>query len=144
MKRPPSVAIGAINVMAHSSDQNPTDGILFDDWIKGQDNLAREVIRSVRGNPITEIPTGAVSLNDKIYAYYMAVNWWGPAGEWTLDYAGLASWREGDNQFTTINDFEFAGDGNFGMVAAALRSPLGGVQDDHSTFGELLRAVSVA
>jgi len=119
------------NVMAYSTDLTPSDGIVFNDWIKDVNGLAREVIHSGRGNPITEIPTGAISVDNRIYAYYMAVNWWGPPGQWTINYAGLASWQEGNSQFAVVDNFAFAPNGNFGMVAASKRSPLENVQDDH-------------
>src|SRR5205085_2462886 len=38
--------------------------------------------------------------------------------------AGLARWQEGDSGFTNVPNFSFAGNSNFGMVAAAQRSPL--------------------
>ena len=122
------------NVMAYTTDGVPSDGISFDGWITDNTGMAREVIASGRTtNPptITEIPTGAISIGNRIYAWYMAVDWWGPAGQWNANYAGLAYWQEGDEMFTVVDDFEFPGDGNFGMVAASFRNDPGGVNDDH-------------
>ena len=112
------------NVMAWSTDATPANGITFDNWVKDTGGAAREVIASGIGSPITEIPTGAISVNNRIYAWYMAVNNWGPPGQWTLNRAGLASWQEGATSFSNVSNFSFAGDSNFGMVAAAQRSPL--------------------
>ncbi len=121
------------NAMAYSTDTNPFDGIIFDGWITDASGQACEVIHSGKGNPIGEIPTGGVSTGGRIYAWYMAVSDWEGDGEndWDIDYAGLAYWQEGDPQFTVINDFEFDGEGNFGMVAASLRPAAEGVDDEH-------------
>jgi hypothetical protein len=119
------------NVMAYSDDANPANGIALDGWITNAAGQAREVIQSGRTSPITEIPTGAISVNGKIYAWYMAVNWWGPAGQWTNNYAGLASWQVGDATFEVIDDFAFSSNSNFGMVAASLRDDLNDGSDDH-------------
>jgi hypothetical protein len=117
--------------MAYSTDFSPSDGITFDGWVTDGAGLAREVIQSGRTSPITEIPTGAVSIDDRIYAWYMAVNWWGPAGQWTANYAGLAYWQEGDEAFTVVDSFAFPGNGNFGMVAASFRTDPIAPTDNH-------------
>jgi len=119
------------NVMAYSTDLSPSNGIAFDGWVTDSAGLAREVIQSGRTSPITEIPTGAVSINDRIYAWYMAVNWWGPPGQWTASYAGLAYWEEGDEAFTVVDPFEFPGNGNFGMMAASFRPDPTAPTGDH-------------
>ena len=128
------------NVMAYSTDVNPNDGITFDGWITRPSGTAKQVI-TPGTQPVTYIPTGAISVGDKIYAWYMHVSdWYG----WTLSHAGLSWWREGDSQFTIVPDYRFqnpAGGnytwangtqgGNFGMVAASYRSPLENVDDDY-------------
>jgi hypothetical protein len=119
------------NVMAYSTDFSPSNGITFDGWVQNTTGQAREVIYSGRTSPITEIPTGAVSINDRIYTWYMAVNWWGPPGQWTANYAGLAYWKEGDEAFTVVDSFAFPGNGNFGMVAATIRTDPLGQTDEH-------------
>lgn len=127
------------NVMAYSTDTNPADGITFDGWITNSNGMAKQVIRP--GNqPTTYIPTGAISANDKIYAWYMHVSDWSTG--WTLSHAGLASWREGDSEFAIVPNYRFenpaGGDyttdegrigGNFGMVAASYRSPAENIVD---------------
>jgi hypothetical protein len=128
------------NVMAYSTDLDPTNGITFDGWITRPNGTARQVITP--GNqPVTYIPTGAISVGDKIYAWYMHVADW---SDWSLSHAGLAWWQEGDSQFTVVPNYRFenpqGGDyswgagtqgGNFGMVAASYRSPLENVNDDY-------------
>lgn len=129
------------NVMAYSTDTNFANGITFDGWITRPNGSAKQVI-TPGFQPTTYIPTGGISVGDKIYAWYMHVSNWDTG--WTLSHAGLASWREGDSQFTTVPNFRFenpaGGDyttdngrvgGNFGMVAANYRSPWENVDDDY-------------
>lgn len=146
------------NVMAYSTDTTPANGITFDGWITRPNGTARQVInpgaeQGVPGfGPVTYIPTGAISANNKIYAWSMRIDWDGfpePPGVpstdgWMLSHAGLASWQEGDSQFTDIPGFRFQapdggayswaegreGPGNFGMVAASYRSPLENTGDN--------------
>lgn len=121
------------NVMAYSTDLNPSDGITFDGWITRPNGTAKQVI-TPGTQSVTYIPTGAISVGDKIYAWYMHVSDW---SDWSLSHSGLSWWREGDSQFTVVPNFRFenpqGGDyswghgtegGNFGMVAASYRSPL--------------------
>ncbi|TWU29486.1 hypothetical protein Pla144_02640 [Bythopirellula polymerisocia] len=115
------------NAMAWSTDLNPSNGITFDGWVTRPNGTANQVI-SPGSQPVTYIPTGAISVGDKIYAWYMHVSDW---NGWTLSHAGLGWWREGDSQFTNVPNYRFenpAGGayttgngtlgGNFGMVAA--------------------------
>ncbi len=123
---------GRSSVMAWSTDSTPADGILFDDWLTNENpNWAEELFDSGIGNPITEIPTAAISIGNRIYSWYMSVTNWGAPGEWETDYSGLTYWSEGDDEFTVVNNFEFAGNGNFSMVAAAFRSPYEQTTDPH-------------
>jgi hypothetical protein len=128
------------NAMAWSSDFNPSDGITFDGWVTRSQGTAKQVI-SPGSLPVTYIPTGAISVGDKVYAWYMHVSDW---NGWTLSHAGLSWWREGDSQFTIVPDYRFdnpAGGayttgngllgGNFGMVAASYRSPIENADDDY-------------
>jgi hypothetical protein len=143
------------NVMAYSTDFNPANGITFDGWITRPDGTAKQMVfpgaePNIPGfQPITYIPTGAISVGDKIYAWSMRVDWDGfsgvPGDDWMIGYAGLARWREGDSQFTNVPGFRFEapdggpytwgngahGPGNFGMVAASYRSPLENANDPH-------------
>jgi hypothetical protein len=129
------------NVMAYSTDSTPANGITFDGWITRANGTARQVI-TPGTQPTTYIPTGAISVGDKIYAWYMHVSNWSTG--WTLSHAGLASWREGDSQFSTVPNYRFQSQtggayttddgrvgGNFGMVAASYRSPLENSGDEH-------------
>ncbi len=130
------------NVMAWTTDVDPSDGLAFDGWLTRPNGTARQAI-TPGTQPVTYIPTGAISVGDKIYAWYMHVSNWNTG--WTLSHAGLAWWREGDSQFTTVPNYQFSapsggpystangteGPGNFGMVAASYRSPLEYSNDSH-------------
>jgi hypothetical protein len=118
------------NAMSWSVDTQPSDGIVFEDWLR-TGSTAREVIRSGIGGSITEIPTGGVSIGNRIYAWYMAVNFWGPPGQWTNSHAGLAYWQPGDTGFTVVPGFQFPSNSNFGMVAASFRPAAEGANDDN-------------
>lgn len=128
------------NAMAWSTDFNPSNGISFDGWVTRPNGTAKQVI-SPGSQSVTYIPTGAISVDDKVYAWYMHVSDW---NGWTLSHAGLGWWREGDSQFTIVPNYRIenpAGGayttgngtlgGNFGMVAASYRSPLENVDDDY-------------
>jgi len=132
-----------MNVMAYSSDPTPNDGIVFDGWINGDPvcgnaGWARQVIDSGLSEPykITEIPTAAISLNGRVYAWFMSVYEWAGNGNWFANYGGLAHWDVGEPEFTVVTDFQFPGTGNFVMVAASLRADLApGVDDKLYVWG---------
>lgn len=107
------------SAMAWTSDRDLADGLSFDGWLTRPDGKALELFRTDRGKPITEIPTGSISVNGSIYAWYMSVSHWGPIGEWKVDYSGLTRWHTGEEAFTVINDFTLPADKGVGMVAAA-------------------------
>lgn len=109
------------NTMAWTTDIKASDGILFDGWILDGYGRARQVMYSGYMNPVTEIPTGAISIGNRIYTWFMSVNWWGPAGQWTINYAGLAYTESGGQSFTVVNGFRLPSSTNFGMVAASVR-----------------------
>jgi hypothetical protein len=119
------------NTLAYSTDLTPSDGIYFDGWISDTSGKARQVIQTGYLNPITEIPTGAISIGNRIYAWFMAVNWWGPPGQWTIHYAGLAYTENLGQSFTTVEGFRLPSSTNFGMVAANLRTDVPPGTDDH-------------
>ncbi|MBN1489957.1 MAG: DUF4185 domain-containing protein [Phycisphaerae bacterium] len=116
------------NTMAYTTDTDPADGITFDGWITSSPSWACEIIHSGRQTPVTEIPTGAISIGDRLYVWYMSVEAWGTVGgQWTCNYGGLAYSDDDGWSFTVVDSFEFPGDGNFVMVAAATRTdPYGG------------------
>lgn len=119
------------STMAYTSDQNPADGIKLEGWITDGAGRARETILPANPPVISEIPTGAISLNGRIYAWFMGVDSWDP---WTAKYGGLATWQAGQPTFNVIEPFEFPGNqagGNFAMVAVSLRTDPSVTGDSH-------------
>jgi hypothetical protein len=125
------------NVVAFSLDADPTDGISFHGWLVGdlcgQMTWAREVIASNRypSTTRTEIPSAAVSVGNRIYAYYSSIQEWGIPGDWTVNYTGLAWWEFGDPAFTIVPTFEIPPNSNFCQVAASYRDDLPAGQDEY-------------
>lgn len=117
------------NTMAWSTDLTMADGVLFDGWITDASGRARQVIGD--HSPITTIPTGAISVGNRIYAWFMQVANWGEPGVWTLNYAGLAYTDDLGRTFPTVSDFRLPPTSNFGMVTAAARTDLPPGTDDH-------------
>lgn len=114
------------NVLALSEDKDFSDGLRIDDMItKGKGNTATELLSSkkIPGTEHTVIPTGSVSVNGKLYVYFMSVKEWGKPGEWVLNYGGLAVSEDDGQSFTKIEGFELDPD-RFGQFAA-------GVVDDY-------------
>ncbi len=127
------------NVMAYSTDTTPSDGIVFDGWITGSSvcghsEWAREVIAADPSSAekiLTEIPTGAVSIGNRIYAWFLSLNSWGMLDVWFANYCGLAYWEVGDPTFTVVPEFRIPPNSNFCQVVPSLRTDLGPGEDDY-------------
>ncbi len=109
------------NSMAWTTDNDPSDGITFDGWITDEQGMSRAIIRDERLNPITNIPTGGISLGDRIYLWYMSMKFWGDKNDhcWRSHFAGLAWSGDDGRTFHIQEDFQFPEGSAFGMVAAA-------------------------
>lgn len=111
------------NAMAWTADTNPSDGFVFQDWLKDPGTgYAKQVFTNndpAGSGVITNIPTGAISTNGNLFAWFMNVNQWGPGnGEWYISQAQLAKWGGGNNGFSIVSSNTFPSNTNFGMVAA--------------------------
>lgn len=109
------------NTVAWSTDVTPSDGIVFDSWaINPSTGWAKQTFANDSpSGVITNIPTGGLSVNGRLYAWFMNVIQWGPAdGEWYISQAELAKWNAFTSSFNLISNSTFSGSGNFGMVAA--------------------------
>lgn len=109
------------NTVSWSTDTTLANGILFDDWAvyPATDQAKQTFTNNVPTNVITNIPTGGIDINGTMYAWFMNVIQWGPAnGEWYISQAELGKWNDTTNSFELVSNSLFAGDGNFGMVAA--------------------------
>lgn len=109
------------NTMAYSSDTILADGITFDGWITDESGRAREIIHDARKNPITNIPTGGICVNNRFYIWYMTPRFWGTKENpvWQSNFTGLAWSDDFGNTFKIEENFQFPSNTNFGMVAAA-------------------------
>ncbi len=121
------------NTMAYTTDKDPTDGITFDGWITDEQGYAKQIIRDERNKPITNIPTGGISINDTIYIFYMAVNFWGDSRQpcWRASHSGLAYSKDDGNTFVIVPDFIFSSNSNFGMVSLAPGNQNPQLKDDY-------------
>lgn len=109
------------NTLAYTTDTLAADGITFSGWATDADGRARAFIEDKRNNPITNIPTGAIAVGERLYVWYMAMEFWGSKQDpcWRSHFAGLACSDDGTT-FQIQQDFQFPMGSNFGMVAAAM------------------------
>lgn len=107
------------NVMAVSSDDDPSDGITFDHFIAGASNHAHELIPSAKrkGIEITRIPTHGVEAGSSMYLYFMSVNNWGLPGVWEANYSGVAKSTDGGESWQILSDLRWNGNSNFIQVS---------------------------
>lgn len=108
------------NTTAWSSDTIPSNGITLNGWATAANGMAKQTFtNNAPAGVVTNIPTGGISVNGNLYVWFMNVTQWGPAsGEWYISQAELAKWNDATTSFTVVNNNTFAGNGNFGMVAA--------------------------
>ena len=108
------------NVLAYTSDTDPSDGILFDGFIVDSTGTARQVIYSSHsGGEVTKIPTGGVSAQGNIYLYFMSVRKWGEAGQWFANYGGMARSTDNGQNFEILEEPRWPGESNFIQVTVA-------------------------
>jgi len=116
------------NVMAVSSDTDPSDGIVFDYFIAEErsDNLnlesvglvAKELIAEKDGD-VTAIPTNGIAANGRMYLFFMSVNEWGNPGTWKTSYSGVAVSDDSGWNWEKLKNLKWSGDSNFAQVAIA-------------------------
>jgi hypothetical protein len=107
------------NVLAISSDDDPSDGITFDRFIEDRPGHAGELLpsRKIDFEEITVIPTYGVAVGDRLFLHYMSVEHWGDPGYWDLGSAGWAYSDDAGETWTKDPDAVFPGDTNWGQVA---------------------------
>ena len=84
-------------VVARSKDHNLTNTVSIHSWSR----YGGEMLYSAKINnqEITVVPTGAVTVGDRIYAALMSVHHWGPGGgTWSTNYN---AWAYSDNNGET-------------------------------------------
>ncbi len=109
------------NTMAFTSDDNPSNGVLFDGMIVSADGMAKELITAKRidKDEISAIPTYSVSANNAMYVFYMSVNHWGAPGYWYCNFGGLARSTDDGQTWQKLEELKWPGDGNFVQTAIA-------------------------
>jgi len=107
------------NVLAISSDDDPSDGITFDRMIEDRPGHAKELLRAKRleGEEVTVIPTYGVAVGDRLFLHYMSVSHWGEPGHWDLGSAGWAYSDDAGETWTKDPTAVFSSDTNWGQVA---------------------------
>lgn len=106
------------NALAYTTDDDPADCIRFDGWITDRVGWAQELIAPLAGE-VTAIPTYGFEANGDMYLHYMAVQEWGPPGEWTTDHAGLARSTDAGETWQRLDDVTWPGGGSFQEVSVA-------------------------
>lgn len=107
------------NVMAISSDDDPSDGVTFDRMIVDTPGHAKELLpaRHIEGEEVTVIPTYGVAVGNRLFLHYMSVSHWGAPGHWDLGAAGFAYSDDGGENWTKDPNAILPGDTNWGQVA---------------------------
>ena len=107
------------NLLAISSDDDPTDGVTFDRMIEDRPGHAKELLsaKHVEGEEVTVIPTYGVAVGDRLFLHYMSVKHWGAPGHWDLGLAGFAYSDDGGENWTKDANAVLPSDTNWGQVA---------------------------
>jgi hypothetical protein len=112
------------NVAAWTTDDDPSDGIDFEGWVKDDIGLAAPLIEGDHdangaGGEVTKIPTYGFAIGDTIYASYMSVRLWGEPGAWDSNYSALVVSRDDGRTWGPVDGVEWPGDSNFVQFATA-------------------------
>ncbi|UFU04976.1 DUF4185 domain-containing protein [Ruania halotolerans] len=121
------------NAVAWTTDDDPTDGITFDDWVRDDVGLALEVAPGEHDpnngeGEVTKIPTHGFAVEDTLYLQYMSVSFWGEAGQWDANHAGLVRSTDDGATWEVLDAPQWPGDSHFVQVSAAL------VEEDGEEF----------
>jgi hypothetical protein len=99
------------NVIAFTTDTDPSDGVAIDDWLKGDDGRA---IAAAEGRHLlkftseqTKIPTAMVAVGDTLYLHYMSVHGFADmGGVWLCNSSRFISSGDGGRNWDTgVEDF---------------------------------------
>ncbi|MGB4135150.1 MAG: DUF4185 domain-containing protein [Microbacterium sp.] len=112
------------NVLAWSTDGDPTDGIDFDGWLDDGIGMAKAIVEGDHdgndaGGEVTKIPTYGFAIGDTMYVAYMSVRHWGEAGRWDSNRAALVKSADHGATWAPVEGVEWPGDSNFVQFAAA-------------------------
>ncbi len=127
------------NSAAYTTDLDYTNGVVFDGMYASSGDLATELIPGMK-KPKTEyskIPTGALSLGDTLYFYFMSVREWTTTGGWNCNYGGLAKSEDGGRTWQIVDGLRWPGDSRFCQISPVCNPADGKVYLTGITGGRL-------
>jgi hypothetical protein len=118
----PSDADWRYNVLAKSTDTDPTDGLTISTMIQDTPGHAKQLLdKDPSVSEHTVIPTAGVTVGSRHYMHYMSVNRWGNPGEWFTNYSGIAYSDDNGENWTKDANTKWINsstwDNNFQMAA---------------------------
>ena len=117
------------NMLAHSTDFDYTDGILFDGFYSVDSGEYKgnggEFLLShhQKGVEMSKIPTGAVMVNGNVYFGFMSVRRWAEPGEngvWKCNYGGLAKSSDLGRSWEMPDDLRWPEDSGYAQLHPVL------------------------
>ena len=117
------------NMLAHSTDFDYTDGILFDGFYSVDSgeyaNQGGEFLLSAHKKNVemSKIPTGAVYVNGNVYWGFMSVNRWQDPdvpGTWKCNYGGLAKSTDLGRTFEMSSDLRWPEESGYAQLHPVL------------------------
>lgn len=107
------------NVMAWTTDDDPSDGITLDGMITDGTGLAKELLPSkkVDNDEMTVIPTYGFEAGGAMYLHWMSVRHWGAPGEWEVNDAGLAKSTDEGQNWAVLDSPRWGGESGFVQAA---------------------------
>jgi hypothetical protein len=109
------------NVMAWTTDADPSDCIAFDGWVTDEVGWAKELLESKKrdDDEMTVIPTYGFEANGALYLHFMSVKHWGDPGEWETNFGGLAKSTDAGQTWEKLAAVTWPGSGSFQQVSVA-------------------------
>lgn len=103
------------NVVAITTDQDYTDGVLFDRMVTTKTGVAKELLRGKQkdGDEVTKIPTGGISIGDTLYLSFMSVRHWGEPGLWDCNYGAVAKSMDNGESWEILENLKWPGESRF-------------------------------
>lgn len=118
------------NVLAITSDLDPSDGIEIDEWYSDGDGGAIAVTEGAHqpafAGEQTRIPTAMFAFEDSLYMHYMSVHGFSDqGGVWECNFSRFLSSQDGGESWQEASaDFD-GPNGNFGMLALSAQDAPG-------------------
>lgn len=100
------------NVLAFTKDKNLEDGLTLDEFVTGENGMAKEVIFKAEGSH-TAIPTSAISINGVEYVHYFDLDKW---NGWVTNFSSLYKSTDGGYNWTACPEVKFRRGSKFSIV----------------------------